>query len=86
MSTGKRLVEMDTPSDSVVMKVSDDVNKLHGCRLKGPPTQPDFGYPEPRSLETRALTEDDRSTHRPHLELPWRNKGPAAAVPHRRLN
>ena len=73
---------MDTPPNSVVMKVSDNANQLLGCRLKEPPTKLDIGYPEPRNLEKRTLTEDDRSTCRPLLELPRRYEGPAAAVPH----
>ena len=83
MSTEKQFVQADTPPDSVVMKVSSEVNPMHSCRIKGTLTQPNFGHPEPQSLETRALLEDGRSTHRPLIESPRRKEGPAAAAPHK---
>ena len=65
----KYTTAMDTPPNSMGNDVSNRAMMLQGHRLKGPPTLSSMDYPEKQNLENDALREDDRSTHRPTIEL-----------------
>ena len=76
---------MDTPPDTVVMKVSEAYKSMHDYRLKGSPTRPDspISHPELQSRGMCSQMEKDGSTHRHHPEQPRRKKVPAADFSHR---
>ena len=74
---------MDTPPDSAVMNVSDDVGLQPGRRFKGPPTRPEIGHPEDPSLIHDVRSESRSSMCRPHEELAEDEEGLATpSAPH----
>ena len=75
---------MDTPPNSAVMKVFNDIDSPTGRRIKGPPTA-GMEDPERTSHESRAGMEKDGSACRPQDQLAERNEGSATTFPHMTL-
>ena len=71
---------MDTPPNSAVMKVFNDIDSPTGRRIKGPPTAGKED-PERTSHESRAGMEKKGSTCRPQDQLAERNEGSATTFP-----